>query len=52
MEVKMEMHFELPEDFAEAHDFDEDTRFVARYDPITDKIVVTPVEEDDFDTEI
>ena len=25
MEVKMEMHFELPEDFAEAHDFDEDT---------------------------
>lgn len=52
MEVKMEMHFELPENFAEAHDFDEDTRFVARYDPITDKIVVTPVEEDDFDTEI
>ena len=52
MEVKMEMHFELPENFAEAHGFGENSRFIARYDSIADKIVVTPVEEDDFDTEI
>ena len=47
----MEMHFELPENFAEAHGFGENSRFIARYDSIADKIVVTPVEEDDFDTE-
>ena len=27
MEVKMEMHFELPENFAEAHGFGENSRF-------------------------
>lgn len=37
MEVKMEMHFELPENFAEAHGFGENSRFIARYDSIADK---------------